>query len=122
MPSIGCLEQPIPGNKNRRGVMRRNHHRRIPIPTIRFLTLGRFGPNRLAFIGGAIDPAHATVLRFSIDDTRVRWIYLRLEPVAALHNKPFIVADPACRTHAAWTAPSIVVLQAAAHVEWCAHV
>ena len=95
--------------------MRRNHHRCIPIPTIRFFAFGRLGPNRFALVGRAINPGHASVLRFSIEDARVGRIHLRLKPVSAADNKPFIVADAACRTHAAWPAPGIVVLQTAAH-------
>src|SRR5262249_40926467 len=75
----------------------------------------RFRSNRSSLIGSAIDPAHSSVLRFTVEDPRVRRIHLRLKPVAAADNKPLIIADTAGRTHAAWAAPGIVVLQTAAH-------
>ena len=119
--AIGRLQHHVGADVDRRGIERRQLHRRVPVESIHTggvarLQLGGLGPHRGALVGPPVNAAHAAVLRFRIDNARIGRIHQRLETVTAVNHVPVVVGDAAVSAHRARPAPGVVVLQARADV------
>src|SRR5262249_30100783 len=69
--AVRRFQDAVGADEYRRGVVRRDQHRRVPVPPVRLLAFGRFGGDRFAFIGHAVDAVHPAVLRFGVHDAAV---------------------------------------------------
>ncbi len=107
-------------------LVRREDDRRVPVEPELALRVG-FDvfvgrPDALRLAGDRVLPRHIPVLRFGVDNPPVARIHQRHEAVAALHLEPVVVGDAAREACRARSAPVVVVLHAAAHVERRRHV
>ncbi len=126
-PRIAAIvrtEHLVRGHDQRGGIVRREHHRRVPIPAVRQRAFFRARPHGFkarADVGGftrqrvlALDVA---VLRLRVHVARIVLVDEDHEAVAALHLIPVTVQDALGETRLAGAAPVVVVLQTAAHTE-----
>src|SRR5262249_24224 len=67
--------------------------------------------NELAFSCSQIQPKNAGILRFGINDTRIFWIYLRVESIATSNPNPLVIAWTEEIQRCRGRAPASIVLQ-----------
>src|SRR5579859_6599921 len=95
--SIRRLKQIISAIVDRLVIVRRNRHWRIPLKTVVRLACLGFRHDLPLLSGVRVAPRNMSVLRFGINYPRLDVIDLRVEPVAARHQRPILIRNPVTR-------------------------
>ncbi len=115
--AVGRFEQVIAAVIDGLGIVRRNHHRRVPLEAVaRRLIVIFQRPDGFRFAGAQIAARKIAVLRFGVNDIGVGRIDAIVESVAALHRDPVFIADAVLLRGRTGAAPGVIILQAAADV------
>ena len=93
--TVGRLEDAVRRDVDRRRIVRRHHHRRVPVPAVLRRIAHRLRPDRLALVRHPIDAVHPATLRLGVENVRIGRVDQRHEAVAAAHDEPIVVDDAA---------------------------
>ena len=125
--AIVAAEHPIGRRQQNARIVWRQHQWRIPVEAIRLASRSvrhilRGGPNGLRFTSDLVAPSHVAILRLGVDDARIAKVRNGHESITTLNLEPVVVENAAIHARRAGSAPVVVVLHAATHVERRLHV